>query len=60
MSGDVEGVRGNREVLPSEILVARGDLSDGGAETNIGEEGGAWGKHGSPHATEAKPRKVAA
>jgi len=60
VSGDVEGVRGNREVPPSEILVARGDLSDAGAEANIGEEGGSWGKHGFPHATEAKPRKVAA
>jgi hypothetical protein len=60
VSGDVEGVRGNREVAPSEILVARGGLTDAGAEANIGEEGGSWGKHGFPYATEAKPRKVAA
>ena len=60
MSGDVEGVRGNREVPPSEILVARGDLSDAGAEANIGEEGGSWGKHGFPHATEPKAREATA
>jgi hypothetical protein len=60
VSGDVEGVRGNRGVAPSEILVARGGLTDAGAEANIGEEGGSWGKHGFPYATEAKPRKVAA
>jgi hypothetical protein len=60
VSGDVEEVRGNREVPLSEILVARGDLSGAGAEANIGEEGGSWGKPGFPHATEAKPREVVA
>jgi hypothetical protein len=60
VSGDVEGVWGNREVPLSEILVARGDLSGAGAEANIGEEGGSWGKPGFPHATEAKPREVVA
>jgi hypothetical protein len=60
VSGDVEGVRGNREVPPPEILGARGDLSGAGAEANIGEEGGSRGKHGFPRASEAKPSEVAA
>ena len=60
MIDDVEGVRGNREVPPPEILGTRGDLSGAGGEANIGEEGGSWGKRGFPHASEAKPSEVAA
>ena len=52
MSGDVEGEGGNREVLPQGIL--------GGAEGNSKEEGGSWGKHGFPHATEPEAEEVPA
>jgi hypothetical protein len=44
VSFGVEGVGGNREVPPTEVL--------GGAEAYLEEEGGSWGKHGVPHATE--------
>jgi hypothetical protein len=44
MSPRVEGDGGNREVPPAWIL--------GGAEASLEEEGGPWGKHGFPHATE--------
>ena len=44
MSEVVEGVGGNREVPPVEVL--------GGAEASSEEEGGSWGKHGFPRATE--------
>ena len=52
MSGHVEGVGGNREVPPIEIL--------GGAEANSEEEGGSWGRQGFPHATEPEAKEVAA
>ena len=52
MSGHVEGVGGNREVPPAEFL--------GGAEADLEEEGGSWGKHGFPHATEPEAEEVAA
>ena len=52
MSGDVEGEGGNREVPPHGIL--------GGAEGNPEEEGGSWGKHGCPHATEPEAEEVPA
>jgi hypothetical protein len=51
MKGRVEGARGNREVPPNEIL--------GGAETNAEEEGGSWGPHGFPHATEPEAEEAA-
>jgi hypothetical protein len=38
------GLGGNREVPPIEIV--------GGAEANLEEEGGPWGKHGFPHGSE--------
>jgi hypothetical protein len=60
VSGDVEGVRGNREVPPPAILGARGALSGAGVEACAEEEGGSWGKHGFPHASEAEPSEVAA
>jgi len=60
VSGDVEGVRGNREVPPPAVLGARGALSGAGVEACVEEEGGAWGKHGFPHASEAEPSEVAA
>ena len=60
MSGDGEGVRGNREVPPPVILDTHDNLISVRVEARTGEEGGSWGKHGFPHATEAKPRKVAA
>jgi hypothetical protein len=51
MKGRAEGAGGNREVPPSEIL--------GGAEANAEEEGGSWGKHGFPHATEPEAEEAA-
>jgi hypothetical protein len=47
----VEGKRGNREVPPVEAL--------GGAEAKLKEEGGSWGKHGFPHATEPEAEEAA-
>lgn len=52
MSRHVEGEGGNREVPPSGVL--------GGAEASLEEEGGSWGKHGFPHATEPEAEEVAA
>jgi hypothetical protein len=52
MSWYVEGVGGNREVPPGELL--------GGAEARLEEEGGSWGRHGFPHATEVEAREVPA
>jgi hypothetical protein len=48
VSGRVEGVGGNREVPPGEIL--------GGAEAIAEEEGGTRGKHGFPRGNEPKAR----
>jgi hypothetical protein len=42
----------NREVLPLLILAACGEAS-------TPEEGGSWGKHGFPHATEPKAEEAA-
>jgi hypothetical protein len=56
----VEGEGGNREVSPLFIFDARGDLSGTGIEANTPEEGGAWGKHGFPHATEPQGREETA
>jgi hypothetical protein len=47
----VEGAGGNREVPPKEI---RGE-----AEATSEEEGGSWGKHGFPPATEPKAQPAA-
>ena len=60
MSRLVEGVGGNREVPPRAILGARDDLSGARAEANKEKEGGSWGKHGFPHATEPKAREQSA
>jgi len=45
-------VAGNREVSRPLILVVRDDLS-GARDEAIPKEGGSWGKHGSPHGSEA-------
>jgi hypothetical protein len=50
VSARVEGAGGNREVPPIWIL--------GGAEGNVEEEGGSWGKHGFPHATEPEAKEA--
>jgi hypothetical protein len=42
---------GNREVPPPALR--------DGVEANSGEEGGAWGKHGLPHATEPEAEEAA-
>jgi hypothetical protein len=52
MSRRGEGAGGNREVPPAVVL--------GGAEAHSEEEGGSWGKHGFPHATEREAREAAA
>ena len=48
----VEGAGGNREVPAVESL--------GGAEACPEEEGGSWGKHGFPRATELKAKEATA
>jgi hypothetical protein len=48
----VEGAGGNREVPPIGFLGAC-------IEACVGEEGGPWGKHGFPRATEPKAREAA-
>ena len=59
MSGHVEGVMGNREVPRIEILrLLRVHLRDALAEACPEEEGGSWGKHGFPHATEPEAEEV--
>ena len=60
MSRGVEGVRGNREVPPPVILGPHDNLISVRAEAYIGKEGGSWGKHGFPHATEPKAREATA
>jgi hypothetical protein len=47
----VEGAGGNREVPLVEIR--------GGAEATSEIEGGPWGKHGFPHATEPEAEEAA-
>ena len=46
-----KGQGGNREVSPSFLLGARGDLSGAGVEA-ISKGGGSWGKQGFPHGRE--------
>jgi hypothetical protein len=60
VSGRVEGEGGNREVFPLALSDARGDLSGAGVGAYLEKEGGSWGKHGFPHATEPKAREAAA
>ena len=60
MSCLVEGAGGNREVSPLELFDVRGDLSGASVEANTPEEGGSWGKHGFPHASEPQAREEAA
>ena len=55
-----EGAGGNREVSPIDLFDARGDLGGAGGEASLPEEGGPWGKHGFPYATEPKAREEAA
>jgi hypothetical protein len=55
----VEGVWGNREVPPVQVLGGGGDMRAASAEANLREEGGSWGKHGFPHASEPKGRETA-
>ena len=59
MSRHVEGEGGNREVSPLLLSDERGDHS-GAYVGAFPEEGGSWGKHGFPHATEPEAREVAA
>ena len=59
MSCLVEGEGGNREVSPLELFDVSGDLSGAGVEANTSEEGGSWGKHGFPRASEPQAREAA-
>jgi 6-phosphogluconolactonase len=52
------GPGGNREVPTLLLLAPRGPCS-AWSEAFIKEEGGPWGKHGFPHATERPPLAVA-
>jgi hypothetical protein len=60
MSRLVEGAGENREVRPREILGTRDYLSGARVEAHKEEEGGSWGKHGFPHASEPKAREQSA
>jgi hypothetical protein len=57
--GAWRGRGGNREVPPNEIRAGRDDLSGAYSAACIPKEGGSWGKHGFPHATERPPEAVA-
>jgi hypothetical protein len=48
--GRVEREGGNREVPPPAIRRVPGDMRGRRASVYLEEEGGAWGKHGFPHA----------
>ena len=52
-----EGEGGNREVSPLVVSDTRGDLSGAGVGARI-KEGGTWGKHGFPHASEPEAREA--
>jgi len=58
VSGRVEGAGENREVSPLLLSDERGDLS-GACVGASPKEGGSWGKHGFPHATEPQAREAA-
>ena len=47
-----EGEGGSREVSPLGLFDVRGDLSGASVEASNPAEGGSWGKHGLPHASE--------
>jgi hypothetical protein len=51
---------GNREVSRIGIRRLRADLRGAQALASPGEEGGSWGKHGLPHATESTAEEAAA
>ena len=51
MKRRVEDAGGSQEVPPMEIR--------GGAEATFEEDGGPWGKHGFPHATEPEAEEAA-
>jgi hypothetical protein len=51
VSRALEGVGGNREVPPIELL--------GGAEASLEEEGASRGEHGFPRATEPEAEEAA-
>ena len=51
---------GNREVPRIELLRLRAHLGGALAEACPEEEGGSWGKHGFPRATEPKAKDEAA
>jgi hypothetical protein len=51
-----EGEGGNRAVSPLVFSGTRGDLSGAGVGACF-KEGGTWGKHGSPHASEPQARE---
>jgi hypothetical protein len=58
VSGLPEGVMGIREVPRIEILGLRAHLRGALAEATTEEEGGSWGKHGFPRATEPQAKDV--
>jgi hypothetical protein len=51
---------GNREVPRIWILSPRADLGGARAEVCTEKEGGSWGKHGFPRATEPEAKEEAA
>ena len=51
-----EGEGGNRAVSPFVFSGTRGDLSGAGVGASL-KEGGTWGKHGFPHASEPQARE---
>jgi len=51
---------GNREVPRIDFLRPRADLSGVWSEASLEKEGGSWGKHGFPHASEPEVREKAA
>ena len=53
----MEGEGGIREVSPRVFSGTRGDLSGAGVGACL-KEGGTWGKHGFPHASEPQVREV--
>jgi hypothetical protein len=54
-----EGEKGNREVPPRLIRRAPGETRARRAAAYSKKEGGSWGKHGFPHATEPKSEEAA-
>jgi hypothetical protein len=54
----VEGFGGTGRFPPVEVLGGGGDMRAAPAEANL-REGGSWGKHGFPHASEPKASETA-